>query len=266
MARERLAERRRELGLSQEDVAQALGIEVGTYSRYERGLMTPRPALHRRLAEILQWEPAQLTLALNDTPPPINGHAVPDWLGVLASLEQAAGQLCAFEATTVHGLLQTADYAFAVERADAVPKSDDGIVRRVETRLARQAVLDRAPEPLELTVILDESILHRVAGVQGVMARQLDHLAAEADRGNVELRVLPFDAGVFAFGSFTLLTTPGLSEPFMAITEDRAGPHYLDRSHDVEAHQVLWAHLLGVALSPAESVDLIRAVSKETPT
>lgn len=263
-ARVALRHRREELDLSQEHVALAVGVSTTAYRSWEAGTATPRVGRRRRLGEVLKWPTARVSEALDNTAP-LNGHAVPQWLGHLASLEQAAAQLWAFEATTVHGLLQTADYAFAVERSDAVPKGEDGIARRVHTRMARQAVLTREPEPLHLSVVLDESVLRRVAGGPQVMAAQLDHLAEVAEYPNIELQVLPLGAGVFAFGSFTLLASPDTAAPFMAITEDRAGPHYLDRPGDVDAHIALYDHLTGVALSPAATADLIRTAAKEIP-
>jgi hypothetical protein len=233
-------------------------VAVASVAHWEQGRSTPLARHRRPLAEHLGVSLAELEALLDGDVSP-NGHQVPAWLGHLASLEQAAAQLWAFEATTIHGLCQTAGYATAVERADAVPKSDEAITRRVESRIARQAVLDRRPDPLELWVILDESTLQRVAGDSEVMGAQLDHLADLAERPNVTLQVLPFAAGVFAFGSFTLFTTEGTDAPYMACVEDRAGPHYLDRPHELEAHTTLFRYLSGVALSPAETLDLIHA-------
>jgi hypothetical protein len=196
----------------------------------------------------------------------VNGHAVPGWLGHLASIEQASGCLCAFESVGVHGLVQTSDYAEAVERIGPESLSDTEIARRVEARLARQAVLARDPEPLVLTIILDESVLHRTAGGPDVMADQLDYLADVAEWPNVELRVLPFGAGMFPFGSLTLLTQPGATEPWVAITEDLSGPHYFERDIQPEAHgrhARLFDFLADLSLGPVASVDRITAAAKE---
>jgi hypothetical protein len=210
----------------------------------------------------------QLAHALSDEPEPLNGHAVPGWLGRLAGIEQATSTLAAWEPVAVHGLLQTADYALAIESADAIPKGDDAIAHRVHSRLSRQAALDRSPDPLGLSVILDESVLHRIAGDHRVMADQLDHLAVVAERPNVELRFLPLDAGRFsaAFGAFSLFTQPGATAPWLAVTEDRAGPHYHDADHHpqaVTAHVDVFDHLVAHSLDPSASLDLIRRTVKE---
>jgi transcriptional regulator with XRE-family HTH domain len=266
--RQRLIERREQLGLSQAEVARRARCAEGTYRRYEAGTSTPRAGDRRPLAEALEWTPVQLAHALADEPEPVNGHAAPGWLGRLAGIEQAASTLAAWEPVVVHGLLQTADYALAVESADAIPKGDDAIAHRVHSRLSRQAALDRSPDPLALQVILDESVLHRLAGDRQVMADQLDHLASMAERPNVAVRVLPLDAGRFsaAFGMFSLFWLAGAVDPWLAVTEDRAGPHYHDADHHpqaVAAHVGVYDHLVAHSLDPTASMDLIRRVSKE---
>jgi transcriptional regulator with XRE-family HTH domain len=265
--RQRLVERREALGLSQEQVARAVGRDVGTYRNYESGRSTPRPGDRRPLADALEWTVAQLAYALNsdDAPPPNGQQVVPEWLTLYANLEQTAASIRTWAPWSVHALLQTADYATAVESVGPVPSTDQAIAQRVELRLSRQAVLDRRPNPLELAVVLDESVLHRVTGGSDVMAAQLDHLADVAERPNVDLRVLPLDAGVHAaaFGTFTLLSAPGSPEPFMASVEDRTGHRYLEGQYAVEAHRLLFDHLRDFALSPGDSLDTITATAKE---
>lgn len=263
--RQRLVDRRQELGLTQGDVALATGVKANSIRRYELGLSNPRGGDRRAYAAALGWTPAQLAVALNGEPPPVNGHAVPGWLSHLASLEQAAAHVCAWEPLVVHGLLQTPEYALAVEQADVTPKSPAAAAKRVESRMARASAIRRADDPVELSVVLDESVLLRVAGGPDVMAGQLDHLVELAGLPNVELQVLPLAAGRFsaAFGSFYLFAQPGAEAPYMAVTADRAGPHYLDRPHELHAHAAVFAHLSEVALSAEETVLLIEQQAKE---
>lgn len=265
--RQRLIERREQLGLSQADVAHLVGCTEDTISRYEVGRSKPPASRRRPLADAYQWTPEQLALAFADGPQPVNGHSVPGWLGLLASLEQTAAHLAAWEPFAVHGLLQTADYATAVERADVVERDASGVARRVKSRLARQSALHRE-NPLSLTVVLDEAVLGHVAGSREVMADQLDQLADAAEWPNVDLRVLPSGAGRFsaAFGAFSLLTQPGAVSPWMAVTEDRAGPHMHDADHApsaVDAHVQLFDHLTTHSLNPDDSRDLIGRIAKE---
>lgn len=264
MARSRLVARRKELGLTQEDLAEAIGASSRTIRNYEDGSKTPRGEKRLGLGAALNLTGPELTLALSDEEDRApNGHPVPGWLGHLASLEQAAGGIATFEPVVVPGLLQTTGYACAIEAVAPDPISDDDVAHKVSNRIARQVVLDH--DGFHLHAILDESVLHRVAGGRDVMAAQLEHLAKMSDHPAVELQILPLTAGVFsaAFGAFTLFTSPDSVAPFMVCTEDRAGPHYLDRTHELEAHINLFAHLSGAALSPSASLDVVHAASKE---
>src|SRR5262249_61209733 len=67
------------------------------------------------------------------------------------------------------------------------------IERLVKVRMRRQQVLDREPE-LQLSVVLDESVLKRRIGDEMVMHEQLQRLVREADRPNLTLQVLPLGA------------------------------------------------------------------------
>jgi transcriptional regulator with XRE-family HTH domain len=265
-ARQALRQRRERQGLTQESAAFELRIAVSTYRSWERGEKTPRVGHRPKLARLLDVTLAEVDIYLDGQQVAApNGQQVPQWLTLHASLEQGASHIWAFHAFTVHALLQTADYAAAVERADAIPKSDDGIARRVEMRLARQGVIQREPDPVELSVILDESVLHRVTGGREVMADQLTHLATMAELPNIDVRILPLDAGQHsaAFGAFTMIATPGATEPQIVCVEDRTGVRYLEGSHGVDAHQQVFEHLGRYALPPGESVDVIRSAGKE---
>jgi transcriptional regulator with XRE-family HTH domain len=263
--REGLRQRRQEQGLTQEALAFTIGVAITTYRDWERGATTPRVGFRPRLARALDLSMAEthrlLDAAAAQAP---DGFEVRQWLGHYAALEQGASKLWTFE-FMVPGLLQTRDYATAVEHSTDEPSTEAAVAQRVAARLARQAVLIRQPEPLDLSVVMDESALYRVAGDEPVMAAQLAHLIEVAARPTIDLRVLPLTTGAFAgaWGSFIVLYAGGSSEPYMALVLDRAGPHYLDRKHEVETHVRLFGYLRRAALSPAESVDLIHTVSKE---
>src|SRR5207248_943647 len=70
--------------------------------------------------------------------------------------------------------------------------------RLVRVRMRRQQVLDR--DGLQLSFVLDESVLKRRIGGEAVMYDQLQRLVKEADRPNLTLQVLPLDAQHSVFG------------------------------------------------------------------
>jgi transcriptional regulator with XRE-family HTH domain len=191
-------------------------------------------------------------------------RTIPEWLSLYVGLEQGASRIRSFEATVVPGLLQTADYAAAVLRGDFVPRTSAQVDELVDLRLRRQALLT-GRAPVNMWAILDEAALRRSAHGGGVMAAQLEHLAAMAERPNVTVQVLPFSTGVnsYTFGPFKLLGFPWPTDPGVVYVEHRDGAVYLEEPHEVTAHALVFQHLSVWALPPAESVALIRDAAKE---
>ncbi len=243
----RLIERRLSLDppLSREELAHQVGIHPKSLAKIEQGKALPRPGTRVRLSKALKWSTADLALALSDEPQNgVSGHAVPSTLTVLASLEQGATELRNWEPYVVPGLLQTPEYAAAVESVGPNPSPPEEVARRVRQRVDRQRVLTREPYPLRLFALLDASALHRVTGGPDVMERQREHLRALAGLPNVEIRVVPLDGRAHAagWGAFHLLTGDGDS-PFMACTSDVMGVHYVEYPGIVQAYDALFAHV-----------------------
>lgn len=68
--REALAARREAQGYTQETLAQALGVELSTVGRWERGTLTPQPWRRRKLARLLQMRLDELDALLAPPSPP----------------------------------------------------------------------------------------------------------------------------------------------------------------------------------------------------
>ena len=260
--RSQLASRRRNLGFSQETLAHRIEVSPRTVSMWETGSSAPSARHRRPLADALELTLGELEwlLEANGSAVPLNGHAVAPWLGHYASLEQGASELWTFEPMVVPALLQTEHYAAAVESAYHRPVTGEEVARRVEVRIARQNVLHRQGDPLELRCVIDEAVLHHLIGSPDIMDEQLDHLMTMAGAPNVHLRVANFDASPYgtAFGPFQLLTSPGSTTPYIACTESLTGMSYADSQSVVEGYSQLFEHLFTVALGAEESRDLIK--------
>lgn len=129
-------------------------------------------------------------------------------------------------------------------------------------RQARQQILTRDDDPLTLHLLLDESALLRPTGGPQVMLEQMDHLLHAIGELDVEIRILPLDAAVYAAagGSFYLLSKRGGRAPFLLYTETPGGAHYIETDSVIENHVRLFRHLEGLALTPDQTVDrLLRA-------
>lgn len=263
--RPRLAARRKALGHSQETLARVLEVRPQSVARWEQGTSTPLARYRRPLADVLELSLTQLEALIegDGQVSRLDGHAVPLWLDHYASLEQGASRLQTFEPIAIPGLLQTRDYATAVMRSTHLPTSEKAIEERVNARMARQAVLDRKPRPLELICVIDESVLHRVTGDRNVMAHQLDHLVTVGRRPSIQLFIVPAESAALhsaSFGSFRLFTSAGATTPFITCTEDLTGFNYLDRRAAIDAHAELFDHLTKVALPLPASADLLEKI------
>src|SRR5690625_4178591 len=174
MPRHRLRELREAADKTQQEAADAIGVGYRTYCRWEQGGAVPRRGFRTQIAEAFKVTETDVAQAFDEVAAP-NGQSLPAGLDAFAALEQGASQVWAFEPLVIHGLLQTSEYATAVEAGDR-RLSESGAKLRVELRIARQEVLWRRPNPLRLDLIIGESSLWQVAGGPEVMAAQLKYL------------------------------------------------------------------------------------------
>ncbi|WP_327236200.1 helix-turn-helix transcriptional regulator [Streptomyces sp. NBC_01317] len=187
------------------------------------------------------------------------GH--PGWFIPYVKLEQAAKTISNYSNAFIPGLLQTPAYAEATFRATHPREDDEQISSRVQARLHRREVMERAEPPL-LWVILHESVLHTVVGGRTTMADQLRHLATQATTPHVTVQVLPFTAGAPASSlPFILLTLPDAA-PVM-YSEARGLGHVTDSVAAVESAQATYDRLRAAALSPDDSLALIRKITED---
>ncbi|MCO1655780.1 helix-turn-helix domain-containing protein [Pseudonocardia humida] len=260
--------------LEQRDVARELRCSVAKISYYETA---ERPVVVRDLDEVLlplyrvpreRW-PTYLQAARDSRQKGwwerYDAVTLPGWFSLFVGLEQGASVIRVYEAQLVPGLLQTREYAEAVSRSGTAERTDEEVARHVELRMTRQAVLDRDPDPLRLWVMLDEAVLRRVVGSPALMAEQLRHLAAMAQRPKVTIQVMPYSGGAYPgmTGRFQILDFPWPSDPGLAYVEHRAGSLYLEEPNEISAHSVAFEHMSANALSPSESLTLIADAAEE---
>ena len=199
------------------------------------------------------------------------GDVIPEGFDVYIGLEEAASQISWYESELVPGLLQTEQYARSVIKDDNPGVDDEEIDRRVQLRLARQALVRRRTAPLRLHVALNEAILRRPVGGPDVMSAQLGSLAEASGQPNVSLRVVPFSAGLhrgLMSGPFELLRFPlngdgHESEPATVYADGFTGALYLDKPHEVERYANAFESILSAALDEAASKDLIHRSAEE---
>lgn len=196
------------------------------------------------------------------------GDVIPDGFDLFIGLEEAACDVDWYESELIPGLLQTADYARTVMRADNPTEDDEEIERRVNLRTARQVLLTRVTEPTRLNVALNEAVLRRPVGGTTVMAGQLRHLLKVGEYPNVTIKVVPFGAGLHLgvmSGPFGILRFPlngegSPTEPPTVYADGYTGDLYLDKASEVARYEAAFDNIWNAALDDQASRDLISEV------
>lgn len=184
-------------------VASALGWSPAKVSRYELGQGTfPLEEIEKLLDYYGVTEPRRSQLL--DLAAEANQRAwwydyadalSPEYMDFIG-LEAEAESALTWQVVAVPGLLQTEEYARAIHSAhQQTLRVPPGVSeRRIAVRMIRQQILTARNPPLELSAVIDESVLLRKVGSHEVMSEQLHHLAEMARLPNVELRVLPLES------------------------------------------------------------------------
>jgi transcriptional regulator with XRE-family HTH domain len=251
--------------MSREEVARQLEWSASTIFRIETGRSRPQPGNLRMLLELYGVtgpERDGLIQLTRDARQPGWWHSfrdvLPDPYEVYLGLEAGAASIRHFEHVVVPSLLQTEDYAREMLRSDPRELDRDEVERRVDERLARQAILARDDRP-RLWAVMDEAVIHRAVGGPEVMRRQLGHLADSAAQSKTVIQVVPYRAGAHAgaTGPFVILNFDEPADPDVVYLETVAGDIYLEERSDVNRYALVFDRLLAATLHPDESVQLI---------
>jgi transcriptional regulator with XRE-family HTH domain len=181
--------------------------------------------------------------------------------GRYVALENDATAILSFDMAIFHGLLQSEAYTRAVIAPLLAEHSASEIDSLIKIRIKRQEALWRTdPPPPKILAVVDEVVFHRQVGSLEVMAAQLEHIREAARHSNVEIRVMPFAAGVHRAhgGDFVLLEIPAALGSSIVYIESHAGDRFLDDKSDVELYREIHADALRHALSREESQQYIR--------
>lgn len=179
--------------------------------------------------------------------------------------EWGARRLRSFDGTIMPALLQIPGYTTAALRAGITDRPPEQIDRLLAVRRQRQRVLS-PPDPLACHVVLDEAALRRPGGGPETMRAQLNHVVDLADtRPNITVQVVPFGAGLYAAqsGTFVIMDFPDDDSGLVHVEPGFAGSLYVEDRTEVYLHSRVFERLLDVALSPTESLDLLRAAAKQ---
>jgi transcriptional regulator with XRE-family HTH domain len=255
-------------GKSGDTVAHALRWSPSKISRYERARTGLRPREVERLLDYYQITGSRRALLLGLAEDAAQKGWWEEFADTLSEdyqqfigLEHEATSMAIWHVDVVTGLLQTEAYArHIIASYSRVEPITPGMIRRlVRVRMRRQQVLNR--EELQLSVVLDESVLRRRVGDDSVMYEQLQRLVHEADRPNLTLQVLPLDAQHTVFGeSFVIFGFGADSDAMMqdvVSTEHMRSAFSLEGERETYLHRIAFQMLADASLDPAASRTLI---------
>ena len=255
-------------GKSGDAVAAALKWSPSKISRYERARTGLRPREVERLLDYYQITGSHRELLLRLAEDATQKGWWEEFTDSLSEdyqqfigLEHEAASMSIWHVDVVPGLLQTEDYARHIissySRVEPIPPAM--IERLVRVRMRRQQVLNH--DGLQLSVVLDESVLKRRIGDDTGMYDQLRRLAREAERPNLTLQILPLNARHVIFGeSFAIFGFGYDSEAMMqdvVITEQMKNSFILEGERETYLHRIAFQMLANASLDPVESRELI---------
>jgi transcriptional regulator with XRE-family HTH domain len=255
-------------GKSGDAVAAALRWSPSKISRYERARTGLRPREVERLLDYYQITGPRRALLLELA----EDAAQKGWWEEFADslsedyqqfigLEHEATTMAIWHVDVVTGLLQTESYAKHIigSYSRVEPIAPGMISRMVRVRMQRQQILDRAE--LQLSVVLDESVLKRRVGDASMMYGQLQRLVREADRPNLTLQILPLDAQHTVFGESFVIFGFGVDSDAMlqdvVSTEHLRSGFSLEGERETYLHRIAFQALAEASLDPAASRELI---------
>jgi transcriptional regulator with XRE-family HTH domain len=255
-------------GKSGDAVAAALKWSPSKISRYERARTGLRPGEVERLLDYYGITGPRRMLLLGLAEDAVQKGWWEEYSDTLSEdyqqfigLEHEATTIAIWHMDVVAGLLQTEAYARHIisSYSRVEPVAPGMIGRLVRVRMQRQQVLNR--DDLELSVVLDESILKRRIGDDFVMYEQLQRLAQEANRPNVTVRILPLDAQHRVFGeSFVIFGFGADSDAMLqdvVSTELLRSGFSLEGERETYLHRIAFQMLTEASLDPAASRALI---------
>jgi len=262
---------RTEAGLNVQQAADKLECSTSRVSLIENGKQSTRPKDVREMARHYGvTDPVRIAAAeeLAKQSSELGWWAgfedvLPPGFSTYVDLETDAREMCAYSSTILNGLLQTPEYALAVNRATlATPERADKLV---ELRIARQQRLT-GENPLTAWFVIDEAALRRPIGGREVMRAQLSRLVELTDLPTVTVQTLPFAKGAHASltGSFAVLRFPDpAQDPDVVYSDGPTGNTYLETVEHVREMSARFDRLRVLAQDEHESRAFISTILEE---
>ncbi|GAA3863166.1 helix-turn-helix domain-containing protein [Streptomyces sedi] len=277
-ARRRLGAALRKLrddhGLTADEVGAHIGCHNSKVSRFESGKRTCSPKDLKGLIELYGVEDGKaeeleglLRRARQRVPP--WWHVYNDAISVnyseFIAYEAEAARCLEYQNVFIPGLLQTQGYAHAVTAGGYAALGPDQVDDLVEVRMRRQQRLV-GEDALILEAVMNEAALRLRVGGAETMRQQLCRLREVAELPNVQLRVIPFEAGErgASLGAFTLFSSEQDDVADVAFTESaEATTSFRDDVLVTRRLNRLFRNMTAASLPSGESLQLIQRIESE---
>ncbi|MCX4973630.1 helix-turn-helix transcriptional regulator [Streptomyces sp. NBC_00620] len=261
---------RERAGLTVTEGARQLGVSQAQLSNIEASRFGVSPDRLRALARIYRCSDSAYVDGLIELATERKGgwwetfrEVLPTTLLDIGELEHHATRLWSANTAHVPGLLQTTDHAREIFRQVVPEFSRTDIEHRVNHRLQRQALLDRA-EPIPFHAIVHEAALRVPVGGPSVARRQLEHLVEQSEREHITLQVIPFSIGAYPGSGQTILYVYGPVSQLDTVSLDQShGPALVDAEAQLQMYRVLLDRMESVALPPEKSRDFIHTITQD---
>ncbi|MGW0706648.1 helix-turn-helix domain-containing protein [Streptomyces sp. NPDC002643] len=257
-------------GLTAREAGRLLGVVSVTMSQIESGVAGVSEARVRRMAAQYACQNAELVDALVEMATCRTRGWWEEFRGVLpplfldlAELEHHATFIQEVGAAHVTGLLQTEDYARAVFEfwCPELPMSE--VEARVEHRMRRGVVLDRAAEA-PYTAVLHESVLRTRVADRRVLRAQLDEVLVQSERPGVTVRVIPFSVDGYAGATATFLYAGGRVPELDTVQKDTpSGSGFVSAAAQLTAMRTVFRKIESLSLDPCRSQEFMHQLAKE---
>ncbi|MFH8236269.1 helix-turn-helix domain-containing protein [Streptomyces sp. NPDC018321] len=181
--------RREAAGMTAAEFGTAVGYGEGLVYKVEGGKRIPRREYLEKADQVLRAN-GLIAAAWED----VKRVRYPKQVRDLAKMESRAVESLSYGSYSLHGLLQTEEYARALLGMRRPALTEDEVENAVAARMGRKAMFERVPAP-ELSFVQEEATLRRPVGGMMVLRRQLEHLLEVSRSRHVEIQVMPTSRG-----------------------------------------------------------------------
>lgn len=174
--------------------------------------------------------------------------------------ETSASIIRSYQTLVIPGLLQTEEYATAITQRNRFNPDPKTVKTMVEVRMKRQELLLDGPGPPLLFFVLDEGIIQRLVGDEGLRQGQVEKLIHMADRPEVTIEMVPFSTGIHRgiIEDFSILEFGGTDDNDVLYFEGaRMASFSRDEAEEIVLYRELFEEMRNLSLGPKGTRDYL---------